>query len=164
MAKSVQVQNQPRSGGLAGFWSHDPFRSLHREMDRLLEGFFGDDAARQAGWGGDAQIPAVNVAETDNGIEVTADLPGVAEKDINVSFKDGVLSIRGETEKQTESKDEKTRFHRIERSYGSFERSILLPPDVDPDKASASLRNGVLTVQMPKTEQARAKVHTIPVK
>ena len=100
---------------------------------------------------------SMNVSETENEIRVTAELPGVTEQDIDVTLDDDVLTIRGE--KKFERKDEKKEnFHFVERSYGTFQRSLRLPFPVDPEQVKASFENGVLTVTLPKTaQQERAR-------
>ncbi len=144
-----------RSGfGLLG--GNDPFLSLHREMNRLF-----DDVLRGTGLpasGGQGQASAgsfvnaqMNVSETENEIRITAELPGVTEQDIDVSLDDDVLTIRGE--KKFERTDEKENFHFVERSYGTFQRSVRLPFPINPEQVKASFENGVLTVTLPKTPQ-----------
>jgi len=138
-----------RSGGLLGA---DPFLSLHREMNRLF-----DDALRGAGvptsGRGDDMVlsPQINVSETDSEICITAEMPGVQEKDISIELNDDVLTIKGE--KQLERKDEKENFYFIERSYGTFMRTLQLPSPVNPDQVQATFGNGVLTVTLPKNVQ-----------
>ena len=148
-------------GDRSGIRLSDPFRSLQREIDRLFEGV-------QSDWGmprtsGEVLLaPRVNVSETDAAITVTSELPGVEEKDVEVTFADGMLTIRGE--KRAE-KEEKTRsYHVMERTYGAFQRSIALPADVDFDQAKAEYGKGVLTVTLPKSPAAQTKVHKIAVK
>ena len=92
---------------------------------------------------------SMNVSETDKEIRITAELPGVTEQDIDISLDDDVLTIRGE--KKFERKDDKENFHFVERSYGTFQRSLRLPFPVDPEQVQASFENGVLTVTVPKT-------------
>jgi HSP20 family protein len=146
-----------RPGGL--FWGGDPFLSLHREVNRLF-----DDALRGGtpGASGEGQAPGgfvnarMNVSETDKEIRVTVELPGVSENDIDVSLDDDLLTIRGE--KRIENRDETENFHFVERSFGSFQRSLRLPFSVDPEKVQADFQNGVLTVTLPKTvEQERSR-------
>ena len=91
----------------------------------------------------------MNVSETENEIRITAELPGVTEQDIDISLDDDVLTIRGE--KKFERTDDKENFHFVERSYGTFQRSLRLPFPVDPEQVQASFENGVLTVTVPKT-------------
>lgn len=126
-----------------------PFVSLQREMDRLFGDFskrFGEPFA------GDA-FPKLDIAETDGEIKVTAELPGVAEKDVDVTLRDDVLTIKGEKKAEREEKDEN--YHLVERSYGSFARSIQLPAGLDADKVKARMDKGVLTVTMPKPAAAQ---------
>lgn len=142
----------------------DPFLSLHREVNRLFDdvfrGFgsglpaFGSASAFGAGW------PSVEIADTDKEIKVTAEVPGLEEKDIEVLLNDGVLTLRGEKRSENEDKDRQF----SERYYGRFERRIPLGVEVDEDKVAASFRNGVLTVTLPKTEKAQTQVKRIAIK
>lgn len=111
-------------------------------------------------WNG--AMPRADVVETDEGVEVTLELPGLEDKDIEVSLTDDVLSVKGE--KKVERKDEKKGFYLSERSYGAVQRSIPLPPGVDTGKAEATFKNGVLTVRLPQSAEARARVRRIDVK
>lgn len=111
-------------------------------------------------WNG--AMPRADVVETGEGIEVTLELPGLDEKDIEVSLTDDVLSVKGE--KKVEREDSKKGFYLSERSYGAVHRSIPLPPGVDTKKAEATFRNGVLTVKLPQSEEARSRVRRIDVK
>jgi HSP20 family protein len=142
-----------RPGGLTerGF-GPDPFLSLHREVNRLFdEAFRGFGPPAAAGQGGGIVPAHMDESETENEIRVRAELPGVSEKDVEVTLDDDLLTIRGE--KRLERKDEKESFHFVERSYGTFQRSLRLPFPVDPEQVKASFENGVLTVTLPKTGQ-----------
>lgn len=142
------------------FGSPEMFSSLQREIDRVFSDFGrgGPLTASRTG-----MVPLkVNVAETDKAVEVTADIPGVDPKDIDVQFHDGMLTIRGE--KKTEKDDKEKDYHLVERSYGMFERSFTLPFEVESDKIEASFDKGVLRVSLPKAPQAAAKVQKIEVK
>ncbi len=141
-----------RSGGLLG-GGFDPLFSLHREMNRLFDDFMGGaPVAGQGQSGAGNMINAhMNVSETENEIRVSAELPGVGEEDVDVSLNDDVLTIRGE--KKFEREDEKENFHFVERSYGTFQRSLRLPFPVDPEQVKASFENGVLVVTLPKSAQ-----------
>jgi HSP20 family protein len=109
-------------------------------------------------WGA---VPAVDIVEKDNAYEVTAELPGLDEKNIAVKYSDGMLTIRGEKE---EAKEEKKKdYHLSERRYGSFQRSFSVPDGVDPDKIVANFSKGVLTVALPKSAEAQKKEKTIAV-
>ncbi len=139
-------------GGLLG-GGGDPFMSLHREMNRLFDDVFRGMPAAGGAQGGTGQFiqAQMNVSETDKEIRITAELPGVDQNDVDVSLDDDVLTIRGE--KKFEQKEEKENFHFVERSYGTFQRSVRLPFPVDPEQVNASFENGVLTVSLPKTAQ-----------
>jgi HSP20 family protein len=140
-----------------------PFFALHREMNRLFDDVFrGFDLApfgasdrffdRGAGW------PNIELSETDKEMKVTAELPGLDEKDVDVSLANGVLTIRGE--KRTETEDKDRRFS--ERSYGRFERRIAVD-GIDEDKISASFKNGLLTVTLPKSAAQTSNVKRIAI-
>lgn len=107
-------------------------------------------------------MPDVNVSETDNEFTVTADLPGLEEKDINVKISNNILRIGGEKKLDHEGKDKN--FHRIERVSGSFNRSIQLPTPIKDENVQASFKNGVLTITLPKSAEAKTKAKHIEVK
>ena len=142
----------------------DPFMTLHREMNRLFDDVFrgfdmaplsslGSTPARMGGW------PHVEIVETDKDVRVSAELPGIDEKDVEVMIGDGVLTVRGEKKSEIEDKDRAF----SERYYGRFERRIPLAWEVEEDKIDASFRNGVLTVTMPKSAEAKTSVKRIAV-
>lgn len=134
---------------------------VRRELDRLtgalrpFELFEGADA--MAAWS-----PAVDISEDDNAITIKADLPEVEKKDIHVGVDNGMLTIRGERKREKDEK--KKNYHRIERSYGSYERSFSLPDSVDKDKIAAECKNGVLTLTLPKRPESKPKAAQIEVK
>ena len=143
----------------------DPFVTLRREMDRLFDDAFRSFGVPSLGFGRDegwpslrGGWPSVEVSETDKDVKVTAELPGLEEKDVEVLLADGALTIRGEKKSETEDKDR----HYSERYYGRFERRVALPAEVDEDKVQASFKNGVLTVTMPKSAKAQERVKRIP--
>jgi HSP20 family protein len=135
----------------------NPFAALHREMDRMFDevfrGFdlasFGSRSFDRPGWH-TGWTGRLEVNETDSELKVSADLPGLDEKDVEVELANGVLVIKGE--KKMESEDQNRWFS--ERYYGQFERRLAVD-DVEADKVSASFKNGVLTVTLPKTASAR---------
>ncbi len=136
----------------------NPFLALHREMNRLF-----DDAFRSfdlTPFGNDRALawPNIEVSETDKEVKVTAELPGLSEKDVEVELVNGVLAIKGEKKTETEDKDRLF----SERFYGRFERRIPID-DVEEDKVSASFKNGVLTVTLPKAASARQKAKRIAI-
>ncbi|HEV8004256.1 MAG TPA: Hsp20/alpha crystallin family protein [Planctomycetaceae bacterium] len=135
----------------------DPFAAFETQMRRYFDDFFdGFDLGPFGKWSGGAEggRPKVDIAETSDAVHVTADLPGLAENEIDVTLTDGHLVIRGEKRSEKEEQDETKNYHRIERSYGSFHRSIALPAEVDDQKVDASFKNGVLTVVLPKVATA----------
>ena len=135
------------------------FESLQREVDRVFDEFtrgfpsFGLPVMRSAGM--PELTPRMDVTETDKEYEVTAELPGLEEKDVQVNVADGVLTIRGEKKAETEEKDKN--YHLVERSYGAFSRSLDLPEGVNADAIKASIANGVLKVSVPKPAPAQVK-------
>lgn len=140
----------------------DPFLVLQRQMNRLFEdAFSGTLPALRAGSGG-MLAPSIEVKETDKAIEVEAELPGVDEKDVQVTLEDNILTIKGE--KKAEREESKKGYYMSERSYGSFLRSFELPTGVDADKVNATFNKGVLKVTLPKPPAAQSKAKKIDVK
>ncbi len=141
-----------------------PFETLQREVDRVFDEFtrgFPSFTLPAMGLAGVPDLtPRMDVTETDKEFEVTAELPGLEEKDVEVNVADGILTIRGEKKAEKEEKDKN--YHLVERSYGSFARTLELPEGVDADAIKASIANGVLKVSVPKP--ASAQVKTIEVK
>lgn len=130
--------------------------SLRREMDRVFDRLWEGDAFGQMGeWN-----PSTDLSETKDALVAKIEVPGIEPKDIHVNLENGVLTIKGEKRQETEKKDE--HFYRMERSYGSFVRSIRLPVMVDAAQVSATFKNGLLTITMPKSAEARGT--EIPVK
>jgi HSP20 family protein len=125
---------------------------LHNEMGRI----FGDLFAPQEG-GTDPEetywIPTVDVSETENDFEIRAELPGVSENDVNVSVTDNRLTVKGE--KRQEAETDGKNYHRVERRYGSFQRSFTLPRNVEASNIKAGFNDGVLTLSIPKPEAAK---------
>ena len=139
-----------------------PFLSLQREVDRLFEDF-GRGFPSMPVFGGNGSsglLPSMDVTETDKEIEITAELPGLEDKDVQINLSDNLLTIRGEKKAEKEEKDKNYRM--VERSYGAFERTIALPEGVKADDIKATIARGVLTVKVPKPAPAQAK--TIEVK
>lgn len=132
---------------------------MQNEMNRLLNNFFDRDffetSYRRGLW-----EPAVDISESMEDFFVTADLPGLSKDDVKISYEDGVITIKGEKKQEKEEKDKN--YHRVERSYGMFERSFRLPSRIDVNKIEARFKDGVLNLRLPKTEEARPK--EIPIK
>ncbi len=131
-----------------------PFMSLQREIDRLFEDF-SRGFPTIAGNGATALMPSMDVTETDKEIEITAELPGLEEKDVEVNIADNILTIRGEKKVEKEQKDKNYRL--VERSYGSFERTLELPEGVNADAIKANISKGLLKVTVPKPAPTQAK-------
>ncbi|MGB9906124.1 MAG: Hsp20/alpha crystallin family protein [Candidatus Saccharicenans sp.] len=136
----------------------DPFRDimvLRDRMNRLFEDLvsspkFEDTDIIQSTWS-----PAVDIYETENELVLTAELPGVEEKDVEIKVEDNTLSLKGERKFEKETREEN--YHRIERAYGSFYRSFSLPNYVDQDKISAEYENGLLKIHMPKKPEVKPR-------
>jgi HSP20 family protein len=168
----LPVKTEDRKSPAAAPWR--PFESLRREIDRLFEDFDGGIWRSRLGrplfdvqpfWPREATFaaaPAVDVAETDKGYEITAELPGMDEKNIEVKFADGILTIKGE--RQEEKEEKKKDYYLSERSFGSFQRSFQVPDNVQTDKIEASFTKGVLTITLPKSVEAQKAVKKIDVK
>lgn len=147
--------------------------NLRQEMERLFDDFrfdFGRSPFRRGRFDLEpfwrrgvsfGAVPAVDIAEKDNAYEITAELPGMDEKDIEVKYASGMVTIRGE--KQVETEEKKKDYHLSERRYGSFQRSFSVPEDVDADKLEASFAKGVLKVTLPKSQAAKKSEKKIPV-
>jgi HSP20 family protein len=144
--------------------AQDTFSALRNEVNRLFDnfskpgsifrhGFFDLEPFRGVASQVGMKTPVVNVAETDKEFEITAELPGISEKDVDVTLADGVLTVKGEKREEKEDKDKN--YYLAERSYGSFQRSFRLPDNADQDKISAAVAKGVLTVTIAKKAAAK---------
>jgi len=133
----------------------DEMVTLREAMDRL----FDDAFTRPFSWSGLADVPAIDMYQTEDKVVVKASLPGLNADDVQVSVTDNTLSLRGEFKEEKEEK-EKT-YHLREQRYGSFERVIPLPTEVETEKASADFKNGVLTITLPKSETVKPKTISI---
>ncbi len=159
----------------------NPIVQLQEEMNRVFENFWSRFNGRTSnatgsttgstpypmsdfgiGFPWNGATPRADVSETDEGVEVTVELPGLSEKDVEVSLTDDLLTVKGE--KKIEREDSRKGYYLSERSWGAFHRAIPLPPGVDSEKAEAVFRNGVLTVKLPQSAEAKARVRRIDVK
>ena len=142
----------------------DPFCELEDMSDRLNRMFSrpalprtnGKEAKIAADW-----VPSVDVSETDGEYQIKAEIPDVKKEDVKVTLEDGVLTIQGERKQEKEENGKK--YHRVERSYGSFVRSFTLPDLVDEEKVKAEFKDGVLNLQLPKSEKAKPKAIEVKV-
>lgn len=152
----------PWSGGrgLTPF-GRDPFTTFRQQMDRLFDDFFAPAEPRSFG-AAQAAWPSLDVDETAQAYTVTAELPGLEQKDVELSLRDNVLTISGE--KREEKKEENGGRTWSERSFGRFQRTVPLAAEVDADKVEASFRNGVLVVTLPKNPKAQDQTRRIEIK
>jgi HSP20 family protein len=132
---------------------------LRRGMDSLWDRFTGE---RPTEWLRGEWVPSLDVSETKDKVVVKAEAPGIDPKEIAISLKSGILTLKGEKKQEREEKDES--YHLIERSYGSFSRSVRLPAEVQEDQVKASYKDGILTITLPKTERAKERSIKIEVK
>jgi HSP20 family protein len=130
------------------------FERMRREMDRLWDSFF-DGGLRGRMERAGEWLPSLDVSETKNELVVKAEVPGMDPKDIDISLSDGMLTIKGEKKQEKEEKE--ADYHLVERSYGSFTRSVQLPREVQGEKINASYKNGILKITLPKSEEAKKK-------
>lgn len=158
MAREASLISSPllstRSPFLRG---RDIFRDYARMMDQMFRGPSMLETLEE-----DLLSPRVDVVEDEKSVEVTADIPGIDEKDIKLELRNDTLWIEGE--RKEEKKSEGRNFYRSERSYGAFERGIGLPCEVEKGAVEASFKNGVLKVVLPKTKEAREEVTSIKIK
>jgi HSP20 family protein len=144
---------------------YDPFQNFRNEMDRIFDSFLGGIPAltglRRSAFEDEYMMPRVDVKETGKEVVVTADLPGLDDKDIDLTLENGMLVLRGE--KKEERTEERENYRLMERSHGSFQRSIPLPEGIDEDKVAARFEKGVLTVTLPKRPEAQSARRKIEV-
>ncbi len=170
MAEPTKVPATAEKASAPSMQGRWPFDNLRREIDRVFEDFntgfwrtpslfenFPNLARARF-----AVAPAVDVAEHDNAYEVTAELPGLDEKNVDVKVANGVLSIKGE--KQEEKEEKKKDYYLRERNFGSFERSFQIPDGVDTDKIEAVFKQGVLKVTLPKKPEAAQAAKKLDIK
>lgn len=138
----------------------NPSRSLFNFREDLWDNFFNSDhflTRNRESW-----YPAVDIEEDNDKYHVTMELPGLNKDDVNISYEDGVLVVRGEKKEEKEDKDRN--YHCYERRYGKFERAFRIHSDVEKDKIDAAFKNGVLSIELPKAEKAKAKQIEVKVK
>lgn len=146
----------------------DPFRAMDRMLDQFWRGFGLPSFRRMVepeAWsegGFNVAAPAIDFSEDEKEYHLTAELPGLSEKDINLSVSDDLLTITGEKREEKEQKEKN--YHYSERRFGSFRRAVQLPPHIDRDKIAANFKNGVLDVTLPKSPDAMQRQKKIEVK
>jgi HSP20 family protein len=160
------MAKEPKSN-LPGFWGRDPFSNFRKEFDELVDNLFSGKALEFPKMEMKTSLPegvlrpSVDIKENDKAVTMTAELPGLVEDDVDVSVREGVLTLKGEKKMEETREDEDV--HVMERQYGSFQRSISLPDRVDAEAIKAKFANGVLTVTMPKKAEAKSSTRKIPV-
>jgi HSP20 family protein len=149
---------------LPSFFGRDdePFGSLFREVQKTFEDF--SRRSPIAGLSSEMLAPKIDIAESRDAIDLTAELPGVEEKDVDVTLADGMLTLRGEKKSKRDETDKEKNWHVVERSYGSFSRTISLPFDPDPAKVEAKFDKGVLHIHLPKPAEVAKKQQKIEIK
>jgi HSP20 family protein len=135
---------------------------MQKEINRLFDRFFRGGTLDEGEFLTSTWMPAVDIVEKDDEFVARVELPGVSKDDVKVTLQDNILTIRGEKKEEKESKD--ANYHRLERSYGSFQRSFTLPSSVKGDKVGAEYKDGILTISLPKAEEARRKQIEVKVK
>jgi HSP20 family protein len=162
MSSSSSNQN-PNQGGRGG--DSDPFLSLRRGMDRLFDQVMGGWSGMPAPFTGTGVLtPKVDVAETPQGLEVTAELPGIEPKDVAIDLQDDVLTLRAERSRETKEEDKDKRWHVVERQSGTYLRRFALPFEPEADKVEASFDKGVLHIRIPRPSQAKPQARRIEVR
>lgn len=139
-----------------------PLGTFRSDIESIFDNFFkGFNFPAIAESGSNLLNARMDIAETEKDYSLEVEIPGVEEKDIDISLSGDLLTVKGE--KKSEEKKEDKNYLRIERSYGSFQRSVTLPPDIDADKVKANFKNGILTITIPKSENAKPSVKKIKV-
>jgi HSP20 family protein len=143
-----------------------PVFSLQQDMNRLFDNFFQSFENRLLSpfgemTGSGVFNPSIDITESERDLKVTVELPGLSDKDIDLSMTNNTLSIKGE--KREEKEEETSGYYRMERSYGSFFRSIPLPCGIEKDKVDATFKNGVLTISLPKSKEAQQETKKITI-
>ena len=131
------------------------FQPFQDEMNRLFNQFFQGGTGEEAGWGVRTWAPPVDIYETDDAVILKAELPGVSKDDVSIEIHQNTLILRGQRKHEAEVKEED--YHRVERAYGTFQRSFMLPTLVDQEHVQATYKDGVLELRLPKSEAAKPK-------
>jgi HSP20 family protein len=140
---------------LARWTPRGNLQSFQDEMNRMFNQFFQGGTGEEAGWGVRTWAPPVDIYETDDAVILKAELPGVSKDDVSIEIHQNTLILRGERKHEEEVKED--RYHRVERAYGTFQRSFVLPTVVDQEHVQATYHDGVLELRLPKSEAAKPK-------
>lgn len=165
MPNIPETYEKTRSPSQLPRMANDPFERLRDDVDRVFNSYFRGFNLSRLGFGstGDGSLLAnFDLSETPETIVVQADVPGIKEKDLSITLADDILNIKGKRESEIDEK--RKSYHRVERSYGEFQRRIALPCEVDADHVDAKLKDGVLTVTLQKTPRSMEREKKIQVK
>jgi len=135
---------------------------MQKEINHMFDRFFRGGTLDEGDFLPTTWMPAVDLVEKNDGYVATVELPGVNKDDVKITLQENILTIKGEKKDEKETKD--SNFHRVERSYGSFQRSFTLPTSVKQDKVDAQYKDGILTISLPKAEEAKSKQVEVKVK
>jgi HSP20 family protein len=165
MPEHTAAPDKKTNGAMSRWDPADMFQALHQEMERFWPRTFAFPFSPIPSQGpaktGSTYVPPMDVDEKDNSLVFKAEVPGLKKEDVSVEIDDGYLVIKGESKTESEVKEDA--YYRMERSFGSFYRSQPLPFDVTPDQITATLKDGVLEVQVPKPAEAKPQAKQIPV-
>jgi len=161
-AKNLIPKTKDEKSLASQYEALNPFYAFRQEMDRIFDNFFHGLEIEPFKKVPDTFYPNVDVVDSAKEIKVTLELPGIDEKDIDLSLDADSLTIKGEKKEEKEEKGKN--YHRTERVYGSFSRTIPLPVEIDADKAQAHFKKGVLKVTLPKTAKAMKEIKKVPIK
>jgi HSP20 family protein len=151
-----------KGGSIMQLTKWDPLREMEDIFDRYNRALSWPRRGSKDIMATEDWAPRVDIVETDNDFNIKAEIPEVKKEDVKVSVDNGVLTIKGERKQEKEEKNKK--FHRIERSYGSFARSFVLPENVDANKIDASFKDGMLNLSIPKTKEVKPKAIDVKIK
>lgn len=169
-AEQIPVKRSAGEAGMPGFERAHPRTQFHQQVDRLFDDMFrgfglpspGSRFAEPALWSGDGAFrPSLNVSSDGAGYQVTLEAPGMTEADLSIEVRGDALTIKGQKREEKETKDR--HFYRIERRYGAFQRTLTLPEDADADDIRAHMKDGVLSLSIPRREIADSRVKNITI-
>ncbi len=143
-------------------WFPSDVLNMQREINKMFDTFFRGSEQEESALLPSIWSPATDIAEHDNEYVVKVELPGVSKDEVKITMEENVLTIRGEKKQEKESKN--SSFHRVERSYGAFQRCFTLPTNVRAEKIDASFNNGMLSIVLPKSEESKPKQIEVKVK
>src|SRR5919109_5575877 len=155
MENIASMERRTRSMALARWSPYRDMMSVRDEMNRLFNEFFGRGGSEEGTWASGAWSPPVDIFETDEALVMKAELPGFSKDDIGIELKENTLVIKGERKREDDMKE--GNYHRVERAYGAFQRSFLLPTTVDQERVQASYKDGILELRLPKVPAAQPK-------